>query len=78
MIAISEKYEIIQWIEKLNDSSIFDEIKQLKNKAVESNTDWWDEISEIEKISINKGLADIDNNKIYLHDDVKKSYEKWL
>ena len=77
MIAISEKYEIIQWIEKLSDASVFDEIKRIKSKSA-AGDDWWDEISESEKMSIGSGLADIENNKIFQHDDVKKMYEKWL
>ena len=78
MIAYSEKFELIQWIEKLNDKSIFDELKHIKNKSIESAPDWWNEISISERESIERGLADIANGKVHPHSEVKKIYEEWV
>ncbi|MBP9583225.1 MAG: hypothetical protein KBE38_13775 [Ignavibacterium sp.] len=51
-------------------------IKLLKDHPNE--TDWWDEISEAEKVSIERGLEDIKAGRVIDHSEVKKLYEKWL
>ncbi|MDZ7625471.1 MAG: hypothetical protein U5J96_13640 [Ignavibacteriaceae bacterium] len=35
--------------------------------------DWWDEISETEKASIERGLEDVKAGRIIPHEKVKKS-----
>jgi hypothetical protein len=50
----SEKIKIIDWIANTKDESIIARIKLLKDHSRE--TDWWDEISEAEKASIERGL----------------------
>lgn len=40
--------------------------------------DWWNEISDAEKKSIELGLKDIEEGKVIAHSEVKKLYEKWL
>jgi predicted transcriptional regulator len=41
-------------------------------------TDWWEEISDIEKESIEEGIQDANNGKLTSHSNAKKIYEKWL
>ncbi len=72
----SEKLKIIDWITNLKDESMIAKIKLLKDHPKE--TDWWDEISEAEKASIEKGLEDIKAGRVVNHSEVKKIYEKWL
>jgi len=66
----TEKLNIIEWLVKLQDQTI------IKNPKI--STDWWDTISESEKMSIDQGLADIENRKVTAHAKVRKNYEKWL
>ncbi|MCY0976137.1 hypothetical protein PGH12_12365 [Chryseobacterium wangxinyae] len=40
--------------------------------------DWYDELSEAEKKSIELGLKDIEEGRVVAHSEVKKLYEKWL
>jgi len=40
--------------------------------------DWYDELSEAEKKSIELGLEDIKKGRVVAHSEVKKLYEKWL
>lgn len=42
------------------------------------NRDWWNSISNYEKISIEKGIQDADIEKLKPHSEVRKLYEKWL
>jgi len=73
----TEKLNIIEWLVKLQDQTIIEKIKFLiKNPKI--STDWWDTISESEKMSIDQGLADIENTKVTAHAKVRKNYEKWL
>ena len=41
-------------------------------------SDWWNEISDAEKKSIEKGIEDAKSGKVKSHAVIKKSYEKWL
>lgn len=49
----------------------------LEGKSKDNN-DWWDEISQEEKSSIEKDLADIKAGRVIPHSKVKKIYAKWL
>jgi len=76
MNALAEKIDIIQWIAGLNDRSILQQLKKIKEQAKQQ--DWWKTISEEERQSIERGLEDSKNGRITPHSDVKKRYEKWL
>ncbi|HCY75233.1 MAG TPA: hypothetical protein DHV28_04885 [Ignavibacteriales bacterium] len=72
----SEKLKIIDWIANITDESMIAKIKLLKDHPNE--TDWWDEISDAEKASIERGLADAAAGRVVPHEEVRKKYEKWL
>ena len=69
------KIELIQWLTTLEDSSLIQKILDLRKSQTK---DWWSEISEAEKISIEKGISDADNGKLNSHSEARKIYEKWL
>jgi hypothetical protein len=71
-----EKLEIIKWVTGLKDDSTIGKLKMLRKKP--GNTDWWIEVTEEEKIAIDKGLADIRSGRVTPHKEAKKLYEKWL
>ncbi|MFN2261887.1 MAG: hypothetical protein ABR595_07480 [Psychroflexus sp.] len=71
----NKKIELIQWLSTLNDTSLIDKLMKLREKE---KSDWWNEISDIEKESIEKGIKDADNGKLTFHSNVKEIYEKWL
>ncbi|OGU29449.1 MAG: hypothetical protein A2057_07775 [Ignavibacteria bacterium GWA2_35_9] len=68
----NEKLKLIEWIKELRDDSTIEKIKMLKDNPGE--TDWWNEITEEEKASIEKGLVDIKEGRITPHSDVKKRF----
>ena len=76
MNSTTEKLHIIQWIAGLKDKTVLSKIKKLKDSTKPS--DWWDEISNAEKLSIERGLKDIKEGKIKSHTQVRKRYEKWI
>ncbi|MBT3424018.1 MAG: hypothetical protein HN431_14540, partial [Bacteroidetes bacterium] len=73
----TEKLGLIEWIAKLNDSSVIEKIKRIHDDYSKS-IDWWDEISTTEKESIERGLTDISEGKVHSHENAKKIYEKYL
>lgn len=41
-------------------------------------TDWWDEVSDPAKASIERGLKDAAAGRVTSNDAVMKKYQKWL
>jgi|TARA_B110000037_G_scaffold211038_1_gene262109 hypothetical protein len=69
------KIELIQWLTTLDDKSLIQKILDLRKSETK---DWWNEISDSEKASIEKGLSDADNGKLNSHSEARNIYEKWL
>lgn len=72
-----EKLKLIEWLISLQDQSIIEKLKFLKDNSSTSE-DWWDTLSEAEKDSIERGLKDIEKGKVIPHSEVRKKYGKWL
>ena len=45
---------------------------------VDAQNDWWDDLPESAKDSIQGGLRDIENGKVTPHKEVMRKYKKWL
>lgn len=69
------KIELIQWLTTLEDSSLIQKIIDLRKSEAK---DWWNEISDAEKRSIEAGILDADNGKLKPNSDSQKIYGKWL
>lgn len=75
----AEKLKLIEWIAKINDSSIIEKLQKIHLTFGEpKTTDWWDEISIKEKESIKKGLKDLEEGRVHSHETAKRIYEKHL
>ncbi len=44
----------------------------------EEEYDWWDDLSDAAKFSIEQGLKDAQEGKLTPHKEVMKKYIKWL
>ena len=71
----NKKIELIPWLSTLTDISVIEKIIELREQE---NSDWWDEISEAEKKSIEKGVQDVKFGRVKSHSDIRKNHEKWL
>lgn len=71
----NKKIEIIQWLTTLEDSVVIQKILELKKSNTE---DWWQELSDAEKKSINKGINEAKKGKLKSQSEAKKIYGKWL
>lgn len=69
----AKKYQLIEWITNIGDNNLIDKLMQIAQE-----TDWWNEISDAEKESIEKGLKDIEENRVFTHADVRKKYEEYI
>ena len=69
------KIDLIQWLTTIEDSSVIQKIMELRNTE---RKDWWNEISDVEKKSIELGISDADKGNLKPHSEAKKIYEKWL
>jgi hypothetical protein len=73
----TEKLGLIEWISKLNDISIIEKLKSIKEDYSKSK-DWWDTLKKEELESIERGLKDLEDGKIHSHETARKVYEKYL
>jgi hypothetical protein len=73
----TEKLGLIEWISKLNDTSIIEKLKSIKEDYSKSR-DWWDSLNQEELESIERGLKDLKDGKVHSHENARKVYEKYL
>ena len=73
----TKKLELIEWLIKLKDQSLLDYLSTIKN-SVKNESDWWEELSEDQKKSIQKGIKDIEEGRFHTHESVMKKYEQYL
>jgi hypothetical protein len=69
------KIELIQWLTTLEDTSILQKIIALRNTE---SQDWWEHISEEERVSIERGRADAKAGKLNDNSKAKEIYGRWL
>jgi len=68
------KNNLHRFIVEINDISILTQMQEyLKNAIKSKTTDWYDELSQEQIKSINKGLEDLDSGNIHKDEDVRKS-----
>lgn len=74
----AEKLSIIQRICELQDADLLDLVKNIVNIPQKVKSDWWDNISDLEKESIDRGIRQVNEGEVLSHSEVKRKYEKWL
>lgn len=69
------KLELIQWLALVDDDSLIDKVAKVRDDNI---SDWWHEISDAERESIESGVKDADSGRLRPHADARAKYEKWL
>ena len=69
------KLELIQWLSVIDDAVLIEKVAKLRDESV---SNWWNEISEVEKESIAKGIEQAEAGQLRPHSDARAKYEKWL
>lgn len=67
------KLELIEWLTKLDDDETIDYLKLVKDSNA-SHNDWWQDLSDEHKAGIERGLRDVDAEKVTPHSTVKLKY----
>lgn len=78
MDAIVLKREISALIESISDIEVLQALITLLSHKVSKESDWWNTISEEERIEIKQGLEEALNEEVIPHDEILKKYMKWL
>ena len=65
------KYELIEWLTKLEDPDTIAYLKVVKDSNF-SDRNWWHDLTDEQKAGIEWGLRDVDAGRVKSHDDVKK------
>ena len=66
----AKKLELVQLIINTKKPLTLKKVEDVLKKEEES--DWWDEISEAERQSIEKGLAEANRGELIAHEEVMK------
>jgi len=66
-----EKYKLMEWLMNLKDESVISKLKTIRIN-LSTSTDWADDISDTEKLLIEAGLKDIENENTFTHEQVMK------
>lgn len=70
----AKKLELVRLIINTEKPSILKKIEEVFKK--EKNTDWWDELNEFEKHSIETGIAEADNGELIPHEQVMQEIKE--
>ena len=67
------KLELIEWLTNLNDIETLNYLKVVKDSR-SGNQEWWNDLTEHQRLGIQRGLKDIDKGRIVSHSDLKIQY----
>ena len=67
------KLELIEWLAKLDDNDTIEYLKIVKDSK-SGDLDWWDDLSDVQKEGIERGLRDIESGKITSNEEVRLKY----
>jgi hypothetical protein len=70
-----EKTKLIEWLTNLKDESVISKLNSFKN-SLSSTSNWADDISQTEKLLINAGLKDIEEENTFTHQQVMEQIKE--
>ena len=70
----NKKLELIQWLSTIEDLNFLEKISEFISR--EDKKDWADQISDTERQSIEKGIAQADAGKLNPHSKARAIYRK--
>lgn len=74
----AEKLTIIQRICEIRDTDLLDLIRNIIDVPKISGRDWWNEIPDEEKASIERGVSDLKKGDLHSHDQIRMKYERFF
>jgi predicted transcriptional regulator len=61
-------------IDHLQDNDALNAVKTLLGRSVNTDADFWDELSEIDKTEIKEGIKDIEEGRTYTYQEIFTKY----
>jgi predicted transcriptional regulator len=74
MSTLQLKSELHILIDHLQDNDILNAVKILLGKNINTDTDFWDELSESDKAEIKEGIEDIEAGRTYTYQEIFTKY----
>lgn len=74
----SLKYEIIEWITTTQDNSLLKILKSIKDSNANTTADWYDELSDKEISSINRGVENHTKKEVLNSKEFWSGYGKGI
>lgn len=71
----TDKKELLDWIEGIEDPEVLKDLKSIKENQ---DSIHWDDLPDDVKEGIKKGRKEAKEGRTTPHEEVRKSYEKWL
>lgn len=71
----NEKIELAKMLLNTESEAV---IKQVKAVFEKQEKDFWDELSDVQKLSIETSIKQADEGKVVSHKRAMKKYGKWL
>ncbi|HLN75331.1 MAG TPA: hypothetical protein VK205_18705 [Prolixibacteraceae bacterium] len=68
----ARKINLINWISSIQDDTTLEKLEKIQQKK----DDWWDIISEKDKIAINEGIDQLDRGEYLSHAQVRSKIEE--
>ena len=77
----TDKLDLIQWLASLTDTKMIGKLKAMrasdKTRGGSLDLDFWDELDEDVKLSIERGIKDAEAGRVESHEDVMKEFAQW-
>jgi hypothetical protein len=68
----ARKINLINWISSITEEDILKKVEKIQREKA----DWWDTISEEDKIAINEGLEQLDNGEFLTQSEVRAKIKR--
>ncbi len=67
------KNDLHKFIVETNDITILSKVKEYVSSLRKESSDWWDEMTEEDKSSVQRGLDDLEAGRVHSDEDVRRS-----
>lgn len=69
---LSRKYALIEWLVKVENPDLITQVEKIYESSQPNDQDWWDDLSEDEKLGIAEGIEELDQGDSFSYEEVRK------
>lgn len=71
------KQRVLAYVQEADEELLHLIAEVAETYKEQKKSDWWDKLSDIEKVAIQRGLEDANNDKVLANEDVMRMFKKW-